>query len=161
MPERHPARCFQSYWEARASEENPPLRNRINPADIAGILPWLLVLETLRFHDKMEFRYRLAGTGCTELFGVDYTGKILGQNLTPEATEIRRMEFARIVETRNPIFSTTNLPIKAKEFITVHRGVFPVSLTGETVDQIFAVIAPTVTTCTVSLSSAVSRPVRP
>lgn len=71
------------------------------------------------------------------------------------------MEFARIVETRNPIFSTTNLPIKAKEFITVHRGVFPVSLTGETVDQIFAVIAPTVTTCTVSLSSAVSRPVRP
>jgi hypothetical protein len=148
IPERHPVRCFQGYWKSRASAGNPPLRSQINPADIASILPWLLVLETLQFYDKLEFRYRLAGTGCTELFGVDYTGKILGENLTPEGAEIRRMEFAGVVETRSPIFSTTSLPIKAKEFITVHRGVFPVSLTGSVVDQIFAVIAPTATECT-------------
>lgn len=151
IPERHPVRTFQAYWAGRASGRKLPLRNRINPAEIAGILPWLLVLETLQVRNKPEFRYRLAGTGCTELFGVDYTGKMLGENLTPEGAEIRRMEFARLVDVPEPIFSTTSLPIKAREFITVHRGAFPVSLAGETVDQIFVVIAPPATECAIRL----------
>lgn len=151
IPERHPVRCFQGYWNSRAGAGNPPLRSQINPADIASILPWLLVLETLRFHDKREFRYRLAGTGCTELFGVDYTGKILGENLTPEGAEIRQKEFNSVIETCHPILSTTNLPIKAKEFISVHRGVFPITLAGSSIDQIFVVVAPTATECTVRL----------
>jgi len=151
IPERHPVHCFQGYWKNQASAGTPPLRSRINPAEIASILPWLLVLETLRFHDTLGFRYRLAGTGCTELFGVDYTGKILGENLTPEGAEIRQKEFSRVVETPSPIFSTTKLPIKAKDFITVHRGVFPVSVSGSAVDQIFVVVAPTATECSVRL----------
>ncbi|PKQ07979.1 MAG: hypothetical protein CVT73_08060 [Alphaproteobacteria bacterium HGW-Alphaproteobacteria-12] len=151
IPERHPARCFRGYWKSQASAGTPPLRSRINPADIASILPWLLVLETLRFHDKLEFRYRLAGTGCTELFGMDYTGKILGENLTPEGAEIRRREFDRVIETSTPIFSTTKLPIKAKDYITVHRGVFPISVSGCAVDQIFVVVAPIATECSVRL----------
>lgn len=147
VPGSHPVSAFCNHWSSLARGGSLPNRNQINPAEIAGILPWMLVLETLRFRSSPEFRYRLAGTGCTELFGVDYTGKMLGDNLTPEGAEIRRAEFARVLDTLQPIFSTTNLPIKTKDFIKVHRGVFPVSVSGESADQIFVIIAPTATKC--------------
>lgn len=124
-----------------------PQRSQINPAEIAGILPWLLVLEVSRFGTSAEYRYRLAGTGCTEIFGVDYTGRSLGDHLTPEGTEIRRREFEQILQQGEPIVSTTNLPIKGKDFIRVHRGVYPVRASGEQADQIFVAIAPVATEC--------------
>lgn len=151
VPGKHPVSAFFNHWRSLARGCSLPNRNQINPAEIASILPWMLVLETLRFRSSPEFRYRLAGTGCTELFGVDYTGKMLGDNLTPEGAEIRRAEFARVLDTLRPVFSTTNLPIKTKDFIRVHRGVFPVSLGGERVDQIFVIIAPTTTQCQIRL----------
>ncbi|WP_421861744.1 PAS domain-containing protein [Parvibaculum sp.] len=147
VPERHPVNAFHSHWATLAPNDRLPLRSQINPAEIAGTLPWMLVLEVLRYRKEPEFRYRLAGTGCTELFGVDYTGKMLGENLTPEGAEIRRKEFARVANTLEPVFSTTSLPIKTKDFITVHRGVFPVSLHGDTADQMFVIVAPKSTEC--------------
>ncbi len=147
ISERHPVRAFEAYWARHASETAVPPRSLINPAEIAGVLPWLMVLEVLRFHSTVEFRYRLAGTGCTDLFGIDYTGKMLGENLTPEGTDIRRREFARVLEEGRPIISSTNLPIQSKDFIKVYRGVFPVTASGESTDQMFVVIAPLATEC--------------
>lgn len=144
---RHPVRAFDTYWSHHAREAGVPSRSQINPSEIAGLLRWLLVLEVVPRRADIEYRYRLAGTGCTELFGIDYTGKVLGENLTPEGAEIRRQEFGRVLENLRPIFSTSNLPIKTKEFITVHRGVFPVSASSGGADQIFVVLAPTVTEC--------------
>ncbi|MBX3493926.1 MAG: PAS domain-containing protein [Parvibaculum sp.] len=149
LPVRHPVRMFNGYWASRRHGAAAPLRQHIVPGEIAGLLRWLLVLETVQIGHELQFRYRLAGTGCTELFGIDYTGKILGDNLTPEGAEIRRREFRRVMESVQPIYSVTNLPVKAREFIVVHRGVFPVSTTGAEVDQIFVVIAPVSETCLV------------
>lgn len=149
--ERHPVRAFDTYWSFHATEVSVPRRNQINPGDIAALLQWLLVLEAVPLGSGLEFRYRLSGTGCTELFGIDYTGKMLGENLTPEGAEIRRIEFAKVIKSERPILSTTNLPIKAKDFITVYRGVFPVSSSGCGTDQIFVVLAPLQTECLVRL----------
>lgn len=148
IAERHPVRAFDAYWRRHAVNGLVPQRSQINPAEIPGILPWLLVLEVSRFGASAEYRYRLAGTGCTEIFGVDYTGKSLGDHLTPEGTEIRRREFERTLQDGQPIVSTTNLPIKGKDFISVHRGVYPVRASGEQPDQIFVAIAPVATECT-------------
>lgn len=144
---RHPVRAFATYWNERATASTVPARRSINPAEITAILPWMLVLEVLRFHATTEYRYRLAGTGCTEIFGVDYTGKMLGENMTPEGHEIRRQEFARVLESKTPIVSTTNLPIRSREYLTVHRGVFPVRTSGTEINQMFVVIAPATTEC--------------
>jgi len=152
----HPVRAFATYWHERELTGKVPARSSINPGEITSILPWMLVLEVLRFETATEYRYRLAGTGCTEIFGVDYTGKMLGESMTPEGYEIRRKEFARVLETRQPIISTTNLPIKSREFMTVHRGVFPIRASGNEIDQLFVVIAPaTAVSSTASRAAAV------
>jgi len=148
IPPFHPVRVFSDYWTNLRQETAAPLRSDIVPGEITGLLPWLLVLQAAETASDLQFRYRLAGTGCTELFGIDYTGKSLGDNLTPDGAEIRRREFCQVMADLQPIYSVTNLPVKTKEFIVVHRGVFPVSTTGERPDQIFVVIAPVNATCT-------------
>jgi hypothetical protein len=141
VPRLHPVASFSTFWHDKKGDDAVPLRANIEPTKIPSILPWLLLLEAVEIDGAMQFRYRLTGTGCREIFGIDYTGKVLGEGLTPEGTEIRRREFRRVMESKQPIYSWTELPIAERDFVTVFRGVFPVSRSGERVDQIFIVIA--------------------
>jgi hypothetical protein len=141
VPRLHPVARFSAFWHDKKGEDAVPLRANIEPTQIPSILPWLLLLEAVEIDGAMQFRYRLTGTGCREIFGIDYTGKILGEGLTPEGAEIRRREFKRVVESGHPIYSWSELPITERDFVMVYRGVFPVSRIGDKIDQIFLVIA--------------------
>ena len=144
VPDDHPVAVFADYWAGRKDpSETLPRRTNIKPSEIIPVIPWLLILEKAEDYPEPEpqFRYRLAGTGCTELFGVDYTNKLLGDHLTADARNIRLREFRRALTSCQPIFSLTPLPVPDREFITAYRGVFPVSSNGSAMDQIFCVIA--------------------
>ncbi|MCE9649275.1 MAG: PAS domain-containing protein [Parvibaculum sp.] len=141
IPALHPVARFSAFWHDKKGDDAVPLRADIEPTKIPAILPWLLLLEVVDKDGTEQFRYRLTGTGCREIFGIDYTGKFLGEGLTPEGTEIRRREFLRVTGSGQPIYSWSELPIAERDFMTVYRGVFPVSRNGERVDQIFLVIA--------------------
>ena len=141
VPRLHPVSSFSTFWHGRKDSAAVPLRSDIEPTKIPAILPWLMILEVIEIEGVTQFRYRLTGTGCREIFGIDYTGKMLGEALTPEGAEIRRREFLRIIDNGQPIYSWSELPIAERDFMKVYRGVFPVSRGGERVDQIFLVIA--------------------
>lgn len=141
VPPLHPVSCFSQFWQSTRNGAAIPLRRDIEPTRIPAILPWLMIMEVVELDGSIQFRYRLTGTGCREIFGIDYTGKMLGEALTPEGAEIRRNEFLSIIDNRNPIYSWTELPIAERDFTKVYRGVFPVSCGGKHVDQIFLVIA--------------------
>ena len=142
LPDQHPVAVFARYWASKRSARSElPCRNDLKPSEMLPTIPWLLILERSGEAPNWQFRYRLAGTGCTELFGIDYTNKLLGENLLPEGTKIRQQEFERALSSREPIFSQTPLPVPDREFITAYRGVFPVSTDGSEADQIFCVIA--------------------
>lgn len=139
LPDRHPVAFFARYWDAKRSVARPlPHRTDIRPSEMLPAIPWLLILEKC---SDAQFRYRLAGTGCTELFGIDYTNRLLGENIDPEAAKIRLQEFEYALNAREPIFSRTPLPIPDREFITAYRGVFPIATDSAEADQIFCVIA--------------------
>lgn len=142
IPSLHPVVQFSEFWLDRNSNGKVPLRSDIEPTRIPAILPWLMLLEAVETDGAIQFRYRLTGTGCREIFGIDYTGKILGEGLTQKGAEIRRREFLGVIDTGRPVYSWSELPIAERDFVTVYRGVFPVSLGGERIDQIFLVIAP-------------------
>lgn len=142
LPDRHPVVVFARYWGAKRNTGcSLPCRSDLKPSEMLSAIPWLLILEKCGKAPDWQFRYRLAGTGCTELFGIDYTNRLLGENIEPEATKIRRREFAHALNSRKPVFSRTPLPIPDREFITAYRGVFPVTTDGSLANQIFCVIA--------------------
>ncbi|MGV8996016.1 MAG: PAS domain-containing protein [Parvibaculaceae bacterium] len=141
IPALHPVTLFSSFWFEGKGDALVPLRSAIEPTKIPSILPWLLLLEVVMIDGKQEFRYRLSGTGCRDIFGIDYTGKILGESLTPDGANARKHEFQKVISTGKPIYSSSHLPIAERDFINVFRGVFPVSVNGNHIDQIFVVIA--------------------
>jgi len=141
IPGLHPVTLFSNFWFEGKGDALVPLRSAIEPTRIPSILPWLLLLEVVMIDGVQQFRYRLSGTGCRDIFGIDYTGKILGENLTPDGADARKHEFRKVIETGNPIYSSSHLPIAERSFINVYRGVFPVSVNGNHIDQIFVVIA--------------------
>jgi hypothetical protein len=141
IPGLHPVTLFSNFWFEGKGDALVPLRASIEPTRIPALLPWLLLLEVVVIDGKQQFRYRLSGTGCRDLFGIDYTGKILGEGLTPDGADARKHEFRKVIENGNPIYSASHLPIAERSFVNVFRGVFPVSLNGNHIDQIFVVIA--------------------
>lgn len=141
IPDLHPVTLFSKFWLENKGSGCAPLRSSIEPTRIPVILPWMLLLEVIEDDGSRQYRYRLCGTGCRDIFGIDYTGKILGEDLTAEGASARIREFNTVVESGRPIFSSSNLPITEREFTMVFRGTFPVSLTGEKIDQVFVIIA--------------------
>lgn len=137
----HPVSRFHAYWRDNRGPCGCLERKDFDPLHIHRVMPFIMILEEVMVGASQEFQYRLCGTGCVELFGIDYTGKKLGDDLPPDAAAIRRAEFATVMQSKQPVFSSTELPIEDREFILVYRGVFPVCSMGPAVDQIFVVIA--------------------
>ncbi|MDO8421285.1 MAG: PAS domain-containing protein [Parvibaculum sp.] len=141
IPQNHPVVLFSAYWFEAKGTDFVPLRSAVDPMKIPAIIPWVLLLERVDVDGVVKFRYRLTGTGCRTIFDIDYTGKFLGEGLTPDGAEARLREFREVSVSGNPIYSSSHLPIAEREYINVYRGVFPVSLTGAEIDQIFVVVA--------------------
>ncbi len=141
VPAQHPVALFGEYWESRRRNKPIPLRTDFRPCNLAQLLPWILILDVVDIDDMQQFRYRLTGTGCRDLLGVDYTGKLLGESLTAQGAEIRRLESLRAVVSGEPIYIWTALPVPGREFLKAYRGVFPLSVSGDKIDQIFVVYA--------------------
>ena len=80
-----------------------PARRDIEPAEIVGLLPYVVLIDVER--DPLDFRYRLVGTGVAARFGRDHTGAhfsaLMQQNKESEVWSAA----VRIVEEKRPIVS--------------------------------------------------------
>jgi hypothetical protein len=57
------------YWNTMRAGRPAPLRSEIQPGQIRGILPYVFILE--RESDN-SFRFRLAGTGLCNVYGMEF-----------------------------------------------------------------------------------------
>jgi hypothetical protein len=143
IPEGHPVRAFLKHFEEHKAAGDVMSGRDFDPLHVASLLPWLLILDALPRETPPIYRYRFAGPKCCELFGIDYTGKLLGDDLPAEAVELRREEFHQVIERRVPLFSLASIPLAGKEHIQIYRGVFPLAKQDEDfIDQLHVVVAP-------------------
>lgn len=131
---------FHDLWQSLRPDDGVPSRRDFAPSDVPQLAPWLMILDLL---PDCGYRYRLCGTGCASLFGIDYTGMLLGDRLPPDAAEIRRREFERVLHECQPLLSQTRVPLPGREFIAIFRGVFPFARHPEGVpDQVVVAVSP-------------------
>ena len=88
-----PVRVFADCWMSRSEEDPPMPRSAFSPADLSLVIPWLMILE--RYGDS-DYEYQLCGTGCDELFGIDYTKCELSDPPPEGSAETRRWEFEEV-----------------------------------------------------------------
>lgn len=144
IPPDHPVSVFYRYWAAAAAGRPAAPWTAFDATQHASILPWVLLLKRESPPDSPEdrqWRYIVCGTGCTDLFGFSYQGKLFGEGLPPEAVADRTAEFERAVAGAGPQFSHTRLPIPGRDFLPIFRGVFPFSSEDGEVDRLFVVLA--------------------
>lgn len=139
---KHPVAVYAHYHKAKQGMEDVLLKDNFDPIDLPRVIPWMLILDKIGRPEHPDFLYRLAGTGCREIFGIDYTGKLLGDDLPPAAADERREEILGVMESKAPSITRTEIPLAGREFITIIRGVFAVSSSGKSVDRIHIIIAP-------------------
>lgn len=70
-------RALFRYWRSKCPEGGIPRRADIDPVDIPGLMPNLLIVDIER--DPFRVRYRLVGTRIVEMTGFEFTGKYLDE----------------------------------------------------------------------------------
>ena len=143
VPGSHPVAVFNRFWQAAAADHRWAPWSRFDPVDHAAILPWVLLLksEVPPQGPGRDWRYAVCGTGCTELFGFSYQGKLFGAGMPAEAAAERLAEFDRVVAGAGSLFFDSHLPIPTREFVRVLRGIFPFSTQEGEVDRLLIIVA--------------------
>jgi len=144
IPSRHPVAVFHLFWSSAANDAAVAPWSAFDATDHPAVLPCILLLRREADASAPEqeiWRYAVCGTGCTELFGFSYQGKVFGEDLPPEAVAHRMVEFQRAKTGGGPQFSHTQLPIPDRSFLPVFRGVFPFSGEDGSVDRLLVILA--------------------
>lgn len=144
IPPGHPVSVFYRFWAGAAADRPSAPWAAFDATEHPSILPWVLLLKRETPSDSPEasqWRYVVCGTGCSDLFGFSYQGKLFGEGLPPEAVADRKAEFDRAVAGAGPQFSHTQLPIPDRDFLPIFRGVFPFSSEDGEIDRLFVVLA--------------------
>ena len=127
------------YWESKRREGRMPARRDIDPIEIPGLLPQLLLLEVLRPETGLRFRFRLAGTAFTTLVGRDVTGLCLDELGPPDRVAPVHDALAAVVASGRPAFLAGRLTLRSQEYMMAKRLGVPLAADGRTVDMVLGV----------------------
>lgn len=99
-------RELANYWEAKRAGRVMPAKREIDPAEIKGLLPYLMIAELHR-GETLRVRYRLVGTEAARYAEEDYTGTWLDESGWHQ-WEVRAYldQYCRIAAERRPLMGT-------------------------------------------------------
>ncbi|HNB25419.1 MAG TPA: PAS domain-containing protein [Alphaproteobacteria bacterium] len=137
---------FAAYWRGKMSGGRLPHPSAIDPPEITGLLPFIVIAQLEAA--PLRVRYRLVGTRVVEAHGADYTNRYLdecGFLIEAELTECYR----RLSSQRIPIFmyyewERHTLPRTRSILGASESGFFPLSSDGITVDRAISFADPSV-----------------
>lgn len=143
-------RRLLQHWEAMRGADAAAPRSRIKLEQIKDLLPQIAILEQMA--ERQSYRCRLAGTGITELWGMDMTGR----DLREPAGKFEREVLTRLFDgalLRNQPFSARLL------FIYAGDEELPGEILGLPVTRNDG--SPQLLTCVLAGAARRSRPARP
>lgn len=127
------------YWKGKRRDRFAPARADIDPAEIVKILPRVMLADVERDADgKIDFRYRLSGTGICNVHQSDLTGQRPLSLDPPPYGELVDRHYRTAVERRSPLAHVIALRTSGKS-ASYARIILPLSADGETVDMLMTV----------------------
>jgi hypothetical protein len=125
-----------AYWDRQRGGRFAPRRADIDPADLVHALPRIMLADVLP--EPLDFRYRLCGTGITNVHLKNMTG--MGpRDLLPEAyAAMIHQHYCEAVRRRAPLLHLIVLDIddRARSYA---RLLLPLSEDGSTVTMLMAI----------------------
>jgi hypothetical protein len=122
-----------AYWESKRHGRSMPRRSDIDPGELVGLLPNIMLVDVV--DDERRFVYRLVGTGEVQVRGNDPTGKSVRDGYfaaTPDAAEAR---YEKVCSTRAPYYEVDDFQV-VDRFICEANLFLPLSNDDQTVNKI-------------------------
>ena len=122
-----------AYWQSKCRGRRMPSRTDINPAELVGLLPYIILVDVV--DDDQRFVYRLVGTGEVEARGNDPTGKSVKDGYFASSAEAAMRNYQIVCETREPYYEEDQFQV-VQRFVNEANLFLPLSDDGRTVNKI-------------------------
>jgi hypothetical protein len=122
------------YWRSCRGARPMPAREDIAPGDIPGLLPGLGLIDVEGGFGRSFVR--LAGSALRDLYGLELTGKYLGEISWGERAGYWCGVYSRLVESRTPMHGVVRGPIADRDHVTMFWLRLPLSDNGERVNKV-------------------------
>jgi hypothetical protein len=134
---------LDGFWQSLTHGDGLPARSHIDPSKISpSLLPWIFMVDVLRDGEALDYRCRLAGSENVRLLGREPTGKLLSSIFVDQEKEFLLETFNVTVQEKRPTYWLAAVPHDKQEYVTIHRGLFPLSTDGMNVDILIAAAVP-------------------
>lgn len=136
-PARFPDLVFAlEYWSGKCGGRFAPARSDIDPLDITALLPRIMLADVVRdAAGRLDFRYRLSGTGIGRIHGSELTGQgPLDLKPAPYGALIDS-HYRQAVQRRRPLAHVITLRTN-KKTCAYARIILPLSTDGATIDKL-------------------------
>lgn len=113
------------YWVALKGDRPAPDRSEIDPTDIPrSALPYVLLADLT--NEPFRVRYRLVGTYCVEMFGMDYTGLFLDELGVPaDIAEQLHQDYTTVASTCLPVVERYKWPLPNGDRAVAEYAILP------------------------------------
>lgn len=125
--------ALYAYWAGLREEGRLPSRADIRPKELKSFLPLLSLIEP---GVDRRFRFRLAGTGLYDVYGVEITGRTIGEIYAGPAADYWRRELEAILSDRRPAIGVHSLGWRGAPHLSVLWMRLPLATNGRDVDMI-------------------------
>ena len=129
------------YWQTKCAGREMPRRSDIDPTEIRGLLPHILLMD---IDPSGRPKHRLIGTEIERRIGVRAIGCYLDEVLPEKYAQYMRGLYDKVIQTRRPLFSSSlygasNSPLTPDFYLMrTARYMAPLSSDGTTIDIVFA-----------------------
>lgn len=121
--------ALRGYWLGKCPADGWPSRADIHPADLAPLLPNIVISEI--YPETGRVHYRLVGTKVAEMSRFDFTGRWLHEmRMASHDPGIWERAYAILTRERVPVYGRTGIPIESGSEIIVEEefGLFPLDV---------------------------------
>ncbi len=127
-----------AYWQRIRGARLMPARRDLDPAQITGILPHVMLIQVLR--DPIDFRYRLMGTYLDDRLAQRYTGRRAREFEDKGPGSALWERLCEVVESRSPVACTLPYTGPDTRLRSAEEVMLPLSEDGMQVTTIFSTI---------------------
>lgn len=122
------------YWRRCAQSRRMPARADIDPVAIPHLLPGLSLLHVER--ERVDARYRLAGTRVREIYGLEVTGKCVFELDFKEKASYWRAAYTRVIKEGVPMQGAVRGPVAGRDHLVLFWLRLPLGEVDGPVDRI-------------------------
>lgn len=129
-------RALYDYWDGHRAGSRLPGRQHLDPLDIPGLLPNLMLVDVAAPDD---LRFRLVGTALVGWFGRDTTGLALGDVYSSKDWERILADYRYVIRERRPCLTVSKIATgRHGSRQPYQRLLLPLARDGAQVDMLLA-----------------------